>query len=105
MMDVVTLGEAMLMLVAEEPGPLETVMRFSFKIMDGNVKATEGLAKAFIGEVSRQHGQDVPIWEHKVYRERAPIVPGDGPILELRRWARQFYEHTPVAEAEAVPSN
>ena len=35
--------------------------------------------------------RDVPIWEHKVYVERAPLVPDDGPIRELRKWARQFY--------------
>ena len=35
--------------------------------------------------------RDVPIWEHKVYRERPPLVAGDGPIGVLRKWARQFY--------------
>ena len=35
--------------------------------------------------------QDIPIWEHKVYRERPLLVKGDGPIAEFRRWARQFY--------------
>ena len=55
----------------------ETVMRFSFKIMDGNLKATEGLAKAFIGEVSRQHGQDVPIWEHKKFHQNPVLCDGD----------------------------
>jgi hypothetical protein len=37
-------------------------------------------------------GDDVPIWEHKAYRERPALVPGDGPIGTLRAWARQFYE-------------
>ena len=47
-------------------------------------------ADAFMAGVS----QDIPIWEHKVYREKAPLVPGDGPINVLRRWARQFHETT-----------
>jgi len=36
--------------------------------------------------------QDMRIWEHKVYRPRPVVVPGDGPILAYREWARQFYE-------------
>jgi 3-ketosteroid 9alpha-monooxygenase subunit A len=35
--------------------------------------------------------QDIPIWEHKIYRSRPQLVAGDGPIFRLRRWARQFY--------------
>ena len=34
---------------------------------------------------------DIPIWNHKIYRERPLLVQGDGRILEYRRWARQFY--------------
>ena len=33
----------------------------------------------------------MPIWENKVYRERPALVEDDGPLPELRRWARQFY--------------
>jgi phenylpropionate dioxygenase-like ring-hydroxylating dioxygenase large terminal subunit len=35
--------------------------------------------------------QDMKIWQHKVYRPRPVLVPGDGPILAYREWARQFY--------------
>jgi phenylpropionate dioxygenase-like ring-hydroxylating dioxygenase large terminal subunit len=35
--------------------------------------------------------QDIPIWEHKIYREQPLLVKGDGPIAEFRRWAKQFY--------------
>lgn len=35
--------------------------------------------------------QDIPIWEHKRYVDRPLLVKGDGPILEFRRWAEQFY--------------
>jgi nitrite reductase/ring-hydroxylating ferredoxin subunit len=35
--------------------------------------------------------QDLKIWKHKVYRARPVVVPGDGPILQYRRWASQFY--------------
>lgn len=35
--------------------------------------------------------QDIPIWEHKRFVERPLLVRGDGPIMEFRRWAAQFY--------------
>lgn len=35
--------------------------------------------------------EDIPIWEKKVYLERPALAPGDGPVTEYRRWARQFY--------------
>ncbi len=41
--------------------------------------------------------QDLKIWQHKIYRPRPVLVPGDGPILAYRQWASQFYEPRPVA--------
>jgi nitrite reductase/ring-hydroxylating ferredoxin subunit len=38
-----------------------------------------------------QFEQDVPIWEHKVYRERPALTEADGPVAQYRRWFRQFY--------------
>ena len=68
-------------------------LRLLYLINEGE-GATEisAAGRAAIDSISENTSRDVPIWEHKVYRERAPIVPGDGPILELRRWAKQFYE-------------
>jgi hypothetical protein len=36
--------------------------------------------------------EDIPIWEHKIYRERPRLADRDGPIMKLRHWARQFYD-------------
>jgi phenylpropionate dioxygenase-like ring-hydroxylating dioxygenase large terminal subunit len=47
--------------------------------------------RAWIDATAENTARDVPIWEHKVYVEKAPLVGEDGPIRELRRWARQFY--------------
>jgi phenylpropionate dioxygenase-like ring-hydroxylating dioxygenase large terminal subunit len=35
--------------------------------------------------------RDIPIFENKVYRQRPLVCTDDGPILEFRRWYRQFY--------------
>jgi 3-ketosteroid 9alpha-monooxygenase subunit A len=36
-------------------------------------------------------GEDVQIWENKLWRDRPTLCDGDGPIGALRRWYRQFY--------------
>lgn len=35
--------------------------------------------------------QDIPIWENKIFQTYPLLCDGDGPILQYRRWARQFY--------------
>ena len=70
-------------------------VRFSFMVkkqVDGNVTSTVG--KAFMAEIERQLGQDIPIWEHKVYVNPPLVVDGDGPIGIFRRWVKQFYTGT-----------
>jgi hypothetical protein len=46
---------------------------------------------AFISEIERQLGQDIPIWENKVYVHPPLVVESDGPIGIFRRWTKQFY--------------
>ena len=48
--------------------------------------------RAIVDAIAENTSRDVPIWEHKVYRERPPLVDGDGPLRTLRKWATQFYE-------------
>jgi 3-ketosteroid 9alpha-monooxygenase subunit A len=48
--------------------------------------------RAHVEALFAQVDQDVPIFEHKVYRPKPPLVEADGPIPLLRRWAMQFYE-------------
>ncbi len=47
--------------------------------------------------INRQFTQDIPIWEHKVYREQPPLTASDGPVAQYRRWFRQFYSTWPDA--------
>ena len=69
-------------------------VRFSFSVKKlGGRSITKGVGLAFINEVSRQLGQDIPIWENKVQLERPMIVDGDGPIGLFRRWSKQFYSY------------
>jgi 3-ketosteroid 9alpha-monooxygenase subunit A len=78
-------------------------VRFSFmvrKAIDKDVTSTVG--KAFMAEIERQLGQDIPIWENKVYVNPPLIVDGDGPIGIFRRWVKQFYSDPKSPESLPV---
>lgn len=47
--------------------------------------------KGFMREFSRQIAQDIPIWESKLFRSTPKLATGEGPIIDYRRWAAQFY--------------
>ena len=71
-------------------------LRFAFTVKKlAHGKVTDNVARAFIGEISRQVTQDIPIWENKRYLPRPVLCDGDGPIGVFRRWARQFYTVPP----------
>jgi hypothetical protein len=80
--------------------------------------ATASIAELNDKVTNTQFTQDVPIWENKMYRERPPLTHVDGPIVQYRRWFRQFYSgwtspgnnarsiraSTEFAEPEQIPS-
>ncbi len=75
------------------PIDLETVdVRFSFTVKREHGNDTErGVGGAIIDDIVKQMGEDIPIWENKVFRPRPVLCDGDGPIALFRRWCRQFY--------------
>jgi phenylpropionate dioxygenase-like ring-hydroxylating dioxygenase large terminal subunit len=58
---------------------------------DGDGPGLTAANRAMVDAIAENTSRDVPIWEHKKYVEKAPLVADDGPILMLRRWARQFH--------------
>jgi len=68
----------------------EITIRFSMIALDDE-QATEAIAQLNDQVTNEQFTQDVPIWEHKIYRERPPLTAVDGPVAQYRRWFRQFY--------------
>ena len=68
----------------------EITIHFSMKALDDE-QATASVAELNAKVTNLQFTQDVPIWEHKIYRERPPLTKADGPIAQYRRWFRQFY--------------
>jgi nitrite reductase/ring-hydroxylating ferredoxin subunit len=82
-------------------------VRFSFSVKKlGSDSATAGVGRAFIAEIERQLGQDIPIWENKIMKSRPVLCDGDGPIGVYRRWAKQFYSSdAPPADANAASAD
>ena len=68
----------------------EITLHFSMVALDDDA-ATASIAKLNDEVTNAQFAQDVPIWENKIYRERPPLTRVDGPIVQYRRWFRQFY--------------
>jgi nitrite reductase/ring-hydroxylating ferredoxin subunit len=82
----------------------ETTLRFMVRKL-ASEDATRGVGRAFVAEIDRQFGQDIPIWENKIHLTRPVLCDGDGPIALLRRWARQFYsEPHSGTETTGAPS-
>jgi len=94
------------LIVLRTPGPMPTIslnaitpidaetvdLRVMYLVDEGpDARAISPAARAMLEAIASTIGDDVPIWEHKVYREKPALVPGDGPIGTLRSWARQFY--------------
>lgn len=76
-------------------------VRFNFAVKKmGGKSITQGVGLAFINEISRQLGQDIPIWENKIQHEHPLLCDGDGPIALFRRWSKQFYSYPEAAAAE-----
>jgi 3-ketosteroid 9alpha-monooxygenase subunit A len=74
-----------------------TQVRFNFivrKLDDETLTST--VAEAFVKEINKQVQEDRPIWEHKAFLPTPALADTDGPIMQFRRWYRQFY-------AEGVP--
>ena len=67
---------------------------FTAPVANGPTAATDA-ADSFCDGVS----QDIPIWENKVYRPRPVLTRSERPIIEHRRWARQFYSHYDEVDA------
>ncbi|MFI5296610.1 MAG: Rieske 2Fe-2S domain-containing protein [Polyangiales bacterium] len=64
---------------------------------------TEGFVGQYMANLKAGFEDDIKIWEAKVFRERPVLADGDGPIGNLRRWYRQFYQSTGEAmSAETI---
>jgi 3-ketosteroid 9alpha-monooxygenase subunit A len=57
------------------------------------------LAAALRWHVRQDVEDEMTVLEHKRYLERPVLAAGDGPIMSVRRWCRQFYPPTTAVSA------
>jgi hypothetical protein len=51
-------------------------------------------------EIADEFERDIPVWEAKRYLSRPLLCRSEGNIMQIRRWARQFYD--PAAPQRAL---
>jgi phenylpropionate dioxygenase-like ring-hydroxylating dioxygenase large terminal subunit len=67
-------------------------LRFSFTVRKLDDPAmTAMVGDAFIDLLTEQIQEDIRIWEHKRYLPHPALAGTDGPIMQFRAWASQFY--------------
>jgi phenylpropionate dioxygenase-like ring-hydroxylating dioxygenase large terminal subunit len=72
-----------------------TQVRFNFIVRKlDDEKLTSTVAEAFVKEINKQVQEDRPIWEHKTFLPTPALADTDGPIMQFRKWYRQFYAET-----------
>ena len=49
------------------------------------------MLRSYATMFNRTLEEDIVIWENKIYRMRPAASKSDGPILQFRKWTRQFY--------------
>lgn len=93
----------------------EVRFTFSVKALD-DAESTRSVGEAFAEEIHTQTVKDLPIWENKAYLPTPRLSKDDGPIMQFRRWAEQFYAEgvqdgpqvwapgPPEAQPEAQPA-
>lgn len=59
------------------------------KLVDHMIGAAEGEESAGFESV------DFIVWNNKKYRPKPLLCDGDGPVLQFRKWFKQFYVETP----------
>ncbi|BAZ50096.1 Rieske (2Fe-2S) region [Nostoc sp. NIES-4103] len=69
---------------------VETHQLTSFK-KPVNQRYTSDLETKMLEILTIESEKDIPILENKIYRNSPLICNGDGPIMQYRRWASQFY--------------
>ena len=70
---------------------LEIDLVFTMKKLANKQLTSLLIAPWLMREISKNLEQDILIWENKIFRTHPLLCNGDGPILQYRRWAKQFY--------------
>lgn len=82
------------LLIIGLPTPVESdvlELRFACSVPRENAEVNAEITQLILENAFSQVEQDIPIWEHKIYKKDPLLCDGDGPIAKYRKWFQQFY--------------
>jgi nitrite reductase/ring-hydroxylating ferredoxin subunit len=81
-----------------------TIHRLTIWVKRSPVPGLTRLIRRFLlWQMMQTYQEDKQIWEHKEYHPHPVLCDGDGSIMKLRTWYRQFYDPAEL-EARAAPA-
>jgi nitrite reductase/ring-hydroxylating ferredoxin subunit len=72
--------------------------------VDDDPAASEAWADVIAPPVIENWDKDIPIWQHKIYRDRPVLNGSERMILAFRRWYTQFYDDRSILTEESRTS-
>lgn len=94
--DLPRVGRIILFQTHTPNGPLAQQVRFRWF---AEPKVPRLLVSYVVGNWVSQWGEDIDIWENKVYLRKPMLVREDGPVHKMRKWYARFYEGQPLYPA------
>lgn len=79
--------------------------RFHFRMRNMNPLVNKILLMIMAKQIEQDFMGDLPIWENKIYREHPMLCKGEGGIMKMRNWFKQFYtgaDNTPASKVEKI---
>jgi 3-ketosteroid 9alpha-monooxygenase subunit A len=68
-------------------------LRFAVSLKDqGENPRSQKFLDIYADNLREGFFQDIRIWENKKFRDTPVLCDGDGPIIQLRTWYKQFFE-------------
>jgi hypothetical protein len=88
-------------LAIETVTPVGPSMQLYHHTVSAESSVPRFVAKLVLRALVAQAERDVSIWNYKAYLNRPLLVKGDGPIVQFRRWIKQFFSEPPRRAEEA----
>ncbi|OUS23774.1 hypothetical protein A9Q99_27455 [Gammaproteobacteria bacterium 45_16_T64] len=77
--------------------------RFHFRMKNMIPLLNPILLRIMAKQIEHDFMGDLPIWEHKIYREHPILCKGEGAIMKMRNWFKQFYSSETPPTKNAIP--
>jgi phenylpropionate dioxygenase-like ring-hydroxylating dioxygenase large terminal subunit len=65
--------------------------RYTFLVQRDDTGQMSRLGLGMMKDFLKQIGQDIPIWENKIYRAKPQLASGESAVTTFRKWAQRAY--------------